>query len=469
MESGIGITNPLFFVGVVENNIDPQLEGRVQVRAFSIHGDNKEVPTPDLPWATVVKGDYDPNGLPPPLNSFVYGMFLDGRTAQHPMLLGLIPSPYMEPIDPEKNGWGVYPQFHGHINARGTAPKDFGQPQNSRLARGENLEETYVLQQEMNRVEDVYIAGQADVPEDERITWSEPNPAYGTKYPYNRVIETATHSIELDDTPGAERIMVKHKEGSYIQIDSRGTTTHKSVGDKYEVNDRQHHVYIKGPSIVTIDNDAYVYVKGNKTEEIEGDYNMIVRGNAQFGVGGSFFVNASDQLQMRGADVMLDANVSTMELFAKKELNIRSDIDINVSSKKMFTQQSQVHSMKSGGVIRFESEGGLFQEAKGDVGMNFKGTDTIRFQSDADISMKAGDNIFADPGSGIIDLANGASEDVDPAEATDAVVANQTEMPEPPAKSTSIVNGEIASMNGIGTMATDDSSDPSKDAGGGPQ
>jgi hypothetical protein len=469
MESGIGITNPLFFVGVVENNIDPQLEGRVQVRAFSIHGDNKEVPTPDLPWATVVKGDYDPNGLPPPLNSFVYGMFLDGRTAQHPMLLGLIPSPYMEPIDPEKNGWGVYPQFHGHINARGTAPKDFGQPQNSRLARGENLEETYVLQQEMNRVEDVYIAGQADVPEDERITWSEPNPAYGTKYPYNRVIETATHSIELDDTPGAERIMVKHKEGSYIQIDSRGTTTHKSVGDKYEINDRQHHVYIKGPSIVTIDNDAYVYVKGNKTEEIEGDYNMIVRGNAQFGVGGSFFVNASDQLQMRGADVMLDANVSTMELFAKKELNIRSDIDINVSSKKMFTQQSQVHSMKAGGVIRFESEGGLFQEAKGDVGMNFKGTDTIRFQSGADISMKAGDNIFADSVGGIIDLANGSSEDVDPAEATDAVVANQTEMPEPPAKSTSIVNGEIASMNGIGTMATDDSSDPSKDAGGGPR
>ena len=96
MESGIGITNPLFFVGVVENNIDPQLEGRVQVRAFSIHGDNKEVPTPDLPWATVVKGDYDPNGLPPPLNSFVYGMFLDGRTAQHPMLLGLIPSPYRQ-------------------------------------------------------------------------------------------------------------------------------------------------------------------------------------------------------------------------------------------------------------------------------------------------------------------------------------------------------------------------------------
>lgn len=463
IDSGLGIKDPLFFIGVVENNHDPHFEGRVKVRAFSIHGDNKEVPTTDLPWAICVKGDYDPNGHPPPLNSFVYGVFLDGRAAQHPLVLGLIPSQFASPINPSTNGWGVIPDCHGDLNARGSAPKDYGQPQNSRLARSESLEETYVLQQEMNRVENVYIAGQQDVEpnEDEQVTWSEPNPAYGAKYPYNRVIETAKHSIEIDDTPGAERIMIFHKEGSYVQIDARGTTTHKSVGDKYEVNDRQHHVYVGGPSMVTINNDAYVYVAGNKTEEIEGDYNMIVRGNAQFGVGGSFFVNASDQLQMRGADVMLDANVSTMELFAKKELNIRSDIDINVSSKKMFTQQSQVHSMKSGGVIRFESDGGLFQEAKGDVGMNFKGTDTIRFQSDADISMKAGDNIFADPGSGIIDLANGASENVDPAEATDAVVASQTQMPEPPAKSTSIVSGKIASMNGINALATDDDADPS--------
>ena len=36
--SAAGLKNPLFFIGVIENNEDPRLEGRVQVRAFGVHG-----------------------------------------------------------------------------------------------------------------------------------------------------------------------------------------------------------------------------------------------------------------------------------------------------------------------------------------------------------------------------------------------------------------------------------------------
>lgn len=464
--TGVGIRNPLFFIGVIENNDDPQKEGRVKVRAFSIHGDNKEVPTTDLPWAVCAQGGYDPNGSLPPLNSFVYGMFLDGRDAQQPLVLGLIPSQFAEPIDPQQNGWGVIPDCHGDLKSVGSRPQDYGQPQNSRLARGENIEETYVIQQEMNRVEDVYIAGQSEEPdEDSRITWSEPAPAYDAKYPFNRVIETAKHVIEIDDTPGSERIMIYHTEGSYVQIDARGTTTHKSVGDKYEINDKQHHVYVGGPSMVTINSDAYVYIKGNKTEEIEGDYRMICHGNALFGVGGAMYLNASDSLQMRAADVKLDANVSTMSIFAKKELNVASGIDINFSAKKMFTEMSQQYHIRSGNIIKFEqyeNQGGIFQQAFGNNGFNIKSTDMIRIQSDDDISIKSGASINADPGgSGIIDLANGASVIATAANANSAIVASQTEIPEPPAKSTSIVNSEIASMSSPGYIAEDDASDQS--------
>ena len=461
MESGIGITQPLFFVGVVENNNDPQFEGRIKVRAFGIHGDNKEIPTPLLPWAICAKGDYDPNGLPPPLNSFVYGMFLDGRAAQHPLVLGLIPSQFAEPINPQQNGWGVVPDCNGELLARTSAPQDFGQPQNSRLSRGENLEETYVLQQEMNRVEDVYIAGQQDVEPnaDDRLTWSEPSPAYGARYPFNRVIETAKHSIEIDDTPGAERIMIYHNQGSYVQIDSRGTTTHKSTGDKYEINDKQQHVYVGGPSMVTINSDAYVYVKGNKTEEIEGDYNMIVRGNAQFGVGGSFFVNASDNLQMRAADVMLDANVSTLELYAKKEIKQTSGIQFNMTAKKMYQHFAEEWRGKSDGFLQFRSKDNFFMQSEEGT-MYVKTQDNIYVQTDETVHVRAGDAINMDPGSGIIDLASGSAGTSVSANVPDAEIAEQTQMPEPPAKSTSIVNSEIASMNAPVTLATDDQSDP---------
>ena len=90
MRSGMGINNPMFFVGVVENNDDPTGQGRVQVRAFGVHGENteEEIQTGALPWAPCISGNYEPNNTPPKLNSFVFGMFLDGDEAQHPMVLG---------------------------------------------------------------------------------------------------------------------------------------------------------------------------------------------------------------------------------------------------------------------------------------------------------------------------------------------------------------------------------------------
>ena len=323
-EKGVGISEPLFFIGVVENNDDPQLDGRVQVRAFSIHGNNKQIPTPELPWAICASGHYDPNSPIPPLNAFVYGMFLDGRDAQTPLILGLIPGQYLEIIDPEKNGWGVVPHRDGEELAMGTSPRDIGNPIRSRLARGESIEETYVLGQEMNRKEGNKIAGTQDPDDNEKYdTWSEPSSAYNPEYPHNRVIETRHHSIELDDTPKAERIMIRHKTGGFIQIDSSGAVTEKSVGDRYEVTDGSYHQSVGGHGqgqshFVTIYGNSHVHVEGNKTEEITGNYELIVRGNAVLGAGGAMYLNA-EMLQARGGDVKIEAK-STASVKAVKEL-----------------------------------------------------------------------------------------------------------------------------------------------------
>lgn len=451
-DSGIGIRDPLFFIGVVERNDDPQLEGRVQVRAFSVHGTNKEVPTPSLPWAVCASGSYDPNCPPPPLNSFVYGLFLDGRDAQHPMVLGLIPTQFAEPIDPEKNGWGVIPNRDGYILAKGSTPRDYGQPQQSRLARGESIEETYVIAQEMGRVEKVKIAGEED------ITWDEPGPAYAAKYPFNRVIETAKHSIEIDDTPGGERIMIRHKEGSYVQIDAKGNTTHKSVGDKFEVNDEQQHVYVGGHSIIHVHGDSRVYTHGNKIEEVNGDYQLIVHGNAMFGVGGQMNLNASEQIQARGADVKIEANVSTMALYAKKDMQIGSGIAINVTAKNMYTDMSNLYHVYSENELRLLTKN-MFQEATqadGD-GFNIKSATGIQIGSDSKISLDA-PLVAADD---IIQLANSLADIPADASTTAATPAAKTVIPEPPAKSTSIFNGIIASSDSVGFLSTDDDADPS--------
>lgn len=313
-EHGVGLRDPLFFIGVIEKNDDPRKEGRVKVRAFNVHGFNDQVGTDDLPWALVCQGDYNPNNIPK-VNSWVFGVFLDGRDAQEPMVLGLIPTQYTQVVDPKKNGYGYIPDRDANEKAHGSAPHDVTQPQQSRKLRGEDIQETDVLVQEMGRTLNVKVGGTDD-------KWDEPATAFNTEYPHNKVIETANHSIELDDTPGSERITVKHKSGSFIEIDSRGTTVNKTTGDQYDVMDRKQHVVVGGMSTVTIMGNSHVYVRGNKIEEIEGDLQTLVHGNHMLSVGGQSTHQAGEQVQIRGGDVRVHANAGTMSLNANKEMQI---------------------------------------------------------------------------------------------------------------------------------------------------
>lgn len=56
-----------------------------------------------------------------------------------------------------------------------------------------------------------------------------------TNYPYNRVIKTKKHLIEIDDTEGTERINIKHSSGATILFDQTGQITLTGV-DNININ-----------------------------------------------------------------------------------------------------------------------------------------------------------------------------------------------------------------------------------------
>lgn len=64
----------------------------------------------------------------------------------------------------------------------------------------------------------------------------EPESKYKAKYPYNNTMTTRSgHLLEFDDTPGAERVQIYHKSGSYIEILPDGTIVTKSVKDHVQI------------------------------------------------------------------------------------------------------------------------------------------------------------------------------------------------------------------------------------------
>ncbi len=87
----------IFFVGKVISNTDPLKLGRVQIRVMGIHTDNlSDIPTADLPWAQVLTTDGGSSGvgqfIPYQPGAFVVGVFLDGRSAQIPLIIGSTPT-----------------------------------------------------------------------------------------------------------------------------------------------------------------------------------------------------------------------------------------------------------------------------------------------------------------------------------------------------------------------------------------
>ena len=473
--------NIMPFIGIVENNVDERLEGRVQVRAFGMHGTANEIPTSELPWAIPIIGSYDYNAPVPALNSWVFGFFLDGKDAQQPMLLGIIPMMNTTIPNQETSGIGAPIRENYELLSYGSRSQDIGQPNSSNLTRGEKLEDTYIVAQEATRIKGIVGADGKE--------WEEPAAAYAAEYPFNRVIETpGGTSIELDDTPGAERMMIYHSSGSYMQIDSRGTTTHKATSDKYDMNETNMHVYVGGKATVNILGDASIKIAGNKIEEVGGDYKLIVRGNYELSAAGQMNLNGSDEIQMRAAKITAESNVENISLKSAKEVKIESGEATHIKSKDIYLTSAETLQMKNKDLIMGGDEISMIFDDVSISGkdINMEGSTAVKIGSSS--TNIYGDVVKIGSDSGSVQISGsptrvnsliegGAGSPTKPSvsdsKPVEASESKAVTMPEPATKAVSITGGEAvqrSSMGSAGFVSSDNqpeySGDYQGDSGG---
>lgn len=87
-----------FMARVIDNTPPYGLEGRVKIRVIGVHSDSVlDIPQVDLPWAQVmIPGtSFGSSGFGPAPNvlpgALVFGVFLDGKQSQLPIVLGCLP------------------------------------------------------------------------------------------------------------------------------------------------------------------------------------------------------------------------------------------------------------------------------------------------------------------------------------------------------------------------------------------
>ena len=382
-------SNFCWFTGVIEDVLDPMQMGRVRVRCYGYHTDDKEqIPTESLPWAFVMTPvtsagmsgiGQSATGLLP--GSWVIGFFRDGRSAQDPIIMGTIPS-ITTGGDKSK----------GFSDPSGEYPRKSSSVDLPIESRSDYFNSTAYAAREQLRYENIETAVPAKLSTVaasdsesyyERNTWSNLKTENVVKpiYPNNHSIHSESgHVKEMDDTPGSERLFEMHKTGTYYEINSKGDKTTTIVGDNYTVIVGSDNIYIKGSGNLTVDGDFRHLVKGNYHLEVEGNKTEYVKGSRQskvdkseqIEIGQEFAANIGQNAFLRvGRDskILIDGNKD-------ETIGKNNDLLVNGDDDHMVLGGRSEYTLKN---VDVTSTGYLF----------LTGTD-VKLESTFDVDIQAG-------------------------------------------------------------------------------
>ena len=311
------------FIGVVEDRIDPEMKRRVRVRCFGIHSaDKTQIPTSSLPWARVLLPTTMPRTSTMDLweGTLVYGVFLDGNEYQQPLVIGIVESnegggnPNNGFTDPRSYAIVGKPDADGSTN---NEPYTSGSPRNgiSSYADSSLYENTVASFKKDNLSDDesIIMTRTTDEEGEEQEPYREPENPANALYPYNHVHESESgHVIEIDDTPGSERVHIFHRSGTFLELHPGGDIVCKAEGSNHSIVLSNRHditlgdvealtegdhderisgnfkIEIYGDSDVYIAGDAKIQIDGDLTSKVDGDADVTIGGDAKLDIGGDF-------------------------------------------------------------------------------------------------------------------------------------------------------------------------------------
>jgi hypothetical protein len=274
----------MWIARVVNRLDDETMGGRVQVRIVGQHDDDTMIPDEDLPWAYPVQPvssaaltqvGRSPTGLLE--GSTVVGYWADqARTI--PVVLGSMARSVV-----------------------GGSAADNDVPNNSKgTEQREKIRELQV-----------------------KKDGAEPDSSYAGRYPYVHTHRTESgHVLELDDTPGAERVALYHRSGTYVEVSPDGRVVVKCVADRFDVVSGDMRTTVEGNGRVTIEGDALVEVRGDTTVTADGDVTATVGGDLSVTVGGSTEVQSGGDLSVSAGGSMALQAAGTIDLTATGKITL---------------------------------------------------------------------------------------------------------------------------------------------------
>ena len=196
-------------------------------------------------------------------------------------------------------------------------------------------------------------------------------------YPLNQVRETVSgHVTEIDDTPGNERMLFKHKTGSGIELRADGTVIISATNNTIRITGGDEKVIIEG--------DGHISYNGNLTLDVTGDFDLKVGGDMNVRVAGDKTEEVVGSVKQR--------------IYRDHETNVhqnRSEYVLGVTTETRLGD----HNTITKGNVRNYTEGNVQFLSGGD--MKLSAENQITITSDY-ISQSAKEKLFITGSSGTI-------------------------------------------------------------------
>jgi hypothetical protein len=244
----------------------------------------------------------------------VFGFFVDGREAQHPMVMGRIPGMNLS-----------FPVGAGQPGEDGYIPpeslEEFGAPPLHRYVSGEDAQFGQAIMQRAMQRGNISMANGG--------TFDEPPIMTPERNLDNRVIKSKNgdNFLVLCDPAGNEGgdfILLSHSSGSVFQIDPNGTIFVKAFGDKYNSTEGLEFNNIQGSQHTNIKEDwtlkvetgsGKVWINGDLDIECE-NFNVTARNTAN--------IRAAIKTNISGGGVGLFATSDDINLVAYDNIKNKS-------------------------------------------------------------------------------------------------------------------------------------------------
>jgi len=194
--------------------------------------------------------------------------------------------------------------------------------------------------------------------------WDQPESAYRGAYPYNKVTQTESgHIIEIDDTPGAERLHIYHRSGTFIEIDNNGSMVKRAIGSSYEIIDRNGKIAIAGRADISVNGACNIYVGNDANIEVDGDTNITCHNDITAQAGGTFNLSAVEEFNIASGNVNIEAyntmnyKAATLNMHSSDNMHMLSNADIKVQAINLYDKLSGSVYMQADGDINSKAAG----------------------------------------------------------------------------------------------------------------